>query len=81
MLSCGCGRADVEEGMGHYDGCHLRGAKFTLNGEEVFFEDFIRDNREGLDPEEIDAIRLMRPNAEMRFGGGAAPIFVLRRVA
>jgi len=42
-------------------------------------EAFLTDNAEGFSEEEVDAIRALQPGREMTIGGGAAPLFTLRR--
>ena len=55
-------------------------AVFTLDGEPLEdIREFVRDN--GLDEAEEAAVYALRPGDEMRFGGGAAAEFVLRREA
>lgn len=52
---------------------------WTLDGNPTDLESFIRDNAETFDEREVAAIRAMQPGEERRFGGGAAPLFVLKR--
>lgn len=50
---------------------------YRLDGEPVDIKEFLADNEEGLDPEEVDNILALRPGESVSFGGGAAPIFTL----
>jgi hypothetical protein len=51
---------------------------FTLNGVEVTLAEFLADNLD-LEPAEVEAVQALQPGEEMSFGGGAAPLFILRR--
>lgn len=53
------------------------GRVFTLDGEPVELEALIHDNRDGLDPDDLDAIRAMEPGDSIPFGGGAWASFVV----
>lgn len=53
------------------------GRLFTLDGEPVDLEALIHDNHDGLDPDELDAIRAMEPGDSIAFGGGAWASFVV----
>lgn len=60
-------------------------SKYTLEpeGEEAFeidLEEFIRDNADGLHPEEHAELRSLEVGGVLAYGGGAAPIFVVRRL-
>jgi hypothetical protein len=46
----------------------------------VDVEAFIKDNVETLDPHTVQWIRAAQPGDEVRFGGGAAPRSILRRI-
>jgi hypothetical protein len=50
---------------------------FALDGEPVDLDELLDANREGLDDEEIDAIRAMKPGDSISFGGGAWATFVV----
>lgn len=54
---------------------------YTLDGEPINIEDFIRDNTapdvEPLPDEEIAAILALKPGEELILGGGAAAEFVI----
>lgn len=51
---------------------------WTLDDEPIEdIREFIRDN--ALDEHEEEAVLAMRPGEELRFGGGAAASFTLRR--
>ena len=50
---------------------------FTFDGEPVDLEELLDENREGLDEEEVAAIRAMQPGDSITFGGGAAAEFVV----
>jgi hypothetical protein len=52
--------------------------RYTLNGVETTLEEFLGANDE-LDPEDRDAVQALQPGEEIRFGGGAAPLSILRR--
>lgn len=54
---------------------------FRLDGEEVDLEELLDANRDGLDPDELDAIRAMAPGDSITFGGGAWATFVVACVA
>lgn len=59
-------------------------ADYTLDGEPVDVEEFIRDNTRGpawanLTRVQIRRIRSLPPGEEIVFGGGASAEFVLRR--
>lgn len=55
--------------------------RFTLDGEAVDLEELIDANREGLHPEELDAIRALQPGESITFGGGAWATFMVACVA
>lgn len=50
---------------------------FALDGERVDLNELLDANREGLDDEEIAAIRAMKPGDSITFGGGAWATFVV----
>lgn len=52
---------------------------YRLNGTGIDLDDFFRDNQEGLDPEDVAAIRAMRPGDKLLLGGGAAADFTITR--
>lgn len=52
--------------------------RFTLDGEPVELAAFLSRNVETLYPEDVAEIRAMIPGDEIRFGGGAWGLFVLR---
>lgn len=52
---------------------------YRLNGQGIDLDDFFRDNQEGLDPEDVAAIRAMRPGDKLLLGGGAAADFTITR--
>jgi len=55
-------------------------AKYTLDGEPVDLEAFLRDNAETFTCVDIGAARALQVGEEVAFGGGAWATFVLRRV-
>lgn len=52
--------------------------RYTLDGEPVDLEDFLRDNADTFEPEELAALRAMQPGEHATFGGGACPRVTLR---
>lgn len=50
--------------------------RYTLDGEPINLGEFYAAN--DLDAEEVNAIGALKPGEEHLFGGGAAPLFVLR---
>jgi hypothetical protein len=48
---------------------------YYLDGEQIEVDEFISDNE--FDAEEIAEIRSLSPGKSIRFGGGAAALFVL----
>ncbi len=53
------------------------GRRFTLDGEPVDLQELLDANRDGLDPDELDAIGALRPGESITFGGGAWATFVV----
>lgn len=53
------------------------GRVFTLDGGPVDLDGVTHDNRDGLDADELDAIRAMKPGDSIIFGGGAWASFVV----
>lgn len=57
-------------------------ARYTLDGEPVDLDDLIRDNQDpdfGFEATDIAQLRALQPGQELRFGGGAAAEFTVRR--
>jgi hypothetical protein len=42
-------------------------------------DEFMSANLDGLEPEQIAAVKALLPGDEMQIGGGAVPLFTLRR--
>lgn len=55
-------------------------ARYTLDGVPVRLADFLRQNRDGLEPAEVSRVNALRPGESIAFGGGAAAVAVLARV-
>lgn len=53
-------------------------ALYLLGDQPVTLEEFIEQNN--FDPEEVASIANLAPGKSLRFGGGAAPVFTLRRL-
>jgi hypothetical protein len=52
---------------------------YTLDGEFINLSRFLRDN--DFSSEEIHSIVHLQPGQEIGFGGGAAALFILKRVS
>lgn len=55
--------------------------QYTLDDEAIDLEEFFRDNDESLSLRDVANIRKMEVLAELTFGGGGCPMFVLKRIA
>jgi hypothetical protein len=61
--------------------CDADGSNEELVDDNLDLADFARANADGLEVWEIDPIKALEVGAEHRMGGGAAPIFTVKRVA
>jgi len=64
--------------------CHPKAPeapRYTLDGEPVELAQFLAENAESLNADELHLCRNMLPGKALQLGGGASPFTVLRRVA
>jgi hypothetical protein len=47
----------------------------------ITLQEFLRDNQDGLQPEELEAVRQLQPGESIVFGGGAAPVITVEALA